>query len=521
MKKKKCLPKYQNGGVIDPAIINIEKNELLVNPEGKVLKDYKNYPNHPENPNQINPMGTVKETPGNFVIPNKLRKTYLEGDRLKKQTILMNLSRQDREKRMEGGGTVPQKSSFMQGFGQGMMNYGSQPTNTNYDQYSSSYYGDTNQANLNEQYGAADSISSGLPGAAIGMGIGRGVRTRAEAMDENGNLKNEKKARRSAVLGGILSPSSAIAARSSYKDGFKFTKDNLTGKAYTDSLEANSQMDNRNNMFNEYPELFKKGGMIPRYDQYSYIQSFNRYKKPTDPNFRFYNPQPENRTSGIPTKSVSYYDPGYTDYGASFNKTPQNSNISPYRDSTYTPGTYPQKSTSQPKTGSNGVGRALVNAGLNTIGPLSYLLTEGKKYDKVNYGRLNPELLDPTESLREADLQNSSYNEDLKSGTGGNSGAYLANRLAAISKTTQNKNKIRADFSNTNIGIKNQYKNFNKDLQVKAMNDEAANKAAAYNAYYKSLYDLGEGTAGSLQDTETNEYQKDQLKYMKKRYKLK
>ena len=70
-------------------------------------------------------------------------------------------------------------------------------------------------------------------GAAIGDQIGKPIKAESEQMDAQGNLVNEGKAQRNAIVGGLFSPSKALSARSSYKGGYT----DITGKGYTQNLE--------------------------------------------------------------------------------------------------------------------------------------------------------------------------------------------------------------------------------------------------------------------------------------------
>ncbi len=68
---------FAEGGIIpNYTPINVEKDELLVNDKGDILKEYKNKPPHPKT--GINTLGNTMETVGNIIIP-------------KKYSILMNL----------------------------------------------------------------------------------------------------------------------------------------------------------------------------------------------------------------------------------------------------------------------------------------------------------------------------------------------------------------------------------------------------------------------------------------------
>lgn len=75
---------------------------------------------------------------------------------------------------------------------------------------------------------------SGIAG--IGDQIGAPVKNRAEATDEQGNLVDPTKAKQMGLVGGLLSPSKALAYRA---DSGNWT--DISGKGYTDYLEANAK----------------------------------------------------------------------------------------------------------------------------------------------------------------------------------------------------------------------------------------------------------------------------------------
>ena len=154
------------------------------------------------------------------------------------------------------------------------------------------------------------------------------------------------------------------------------------------------------------------------------------------------------------------------------------------------------------------IGGALVN----NFGPLAYLFGEGKKYDKVNYGSVNPELLDPREELAQAQLENNSLNASIRDASGGNTGSYLTNRIVANRQNFMNKAKTLRDYTNTNAGIKNQFKRYNKTNEIRAKEAEAQNKGQAQTNYYGALSNLGRNTAGSISDAQKAKRDEQMLK---------
>lgn len=108
--------------------------------------------------------------------------------------------------------------------------------------YGSAYYNSQTSENKGEatRNAAMAGISNAGPiggaiggSAAIGDKIGKPIKAKKERLDSNGNLVNEKNARQTAIGASFLSPSKALAVRSSYEGGWT----DVTGKGYTKSLE--------------------------------------------------------------------------------------------------------------------------------------------------------------------------------------------------------------------------------------------------------------------------------------------
>lgn len=142
----------------------------------------------------------------------------------------------------------------------------------------------------------------------------------------------------------------------------------------------------------------------------------------------------------------------------------------------------------------------------------------GKKYDKVDYGSVNPTLLDNKEALRDADIQSRVTRDRLKDLTNGNVGAYLSNLTGAQTANTLNKAKIREQFGNINAGISNQAKYFNKDLQTRAAIDEAMNKGQASTIARDAVRDIGHKSGASYRDYKATQQDAQTLKWIGQMY---
>lgn len=114
-------------------------------------------------------------------------------------------------------------------------------------------------------------------------------------------------------------------------------------------------------------------------------------------------------------------------------------------------------------------------------------LSKGKKYDKVDYGRINPKLIDYSQSLRDARMQAAINRNQLKTAAGGNAGTYMANLGQIGAQNTANIANIIQSGENVNAGIYNQAQQTNQEYKIKAMQDEAMNKGVAATNYNKAL----------------------------------
>lgn len=342
------IPIMRNGGKLDKHLINVENKELLTDPEGNILKEYKNKPLHPKK--GINSLGNTVEDGGNFIIPRKLADPFKNGDKLRRNSILMELSKNtDTSLFMKKGGKIPK------------------------------FDGETNGSFIplkTTWFPGEDSIDPSFRPSDIPL-----IKTKTQG------LLNTSKTDLQPVLGGT--------GRTGYSPAFQGQKKPLMG----------------------------------------------------------------------PKTANTLFDIG--------------------------------------------------SLAINNLGPASYLLSQGKKYDKVNYGQVTPEFLNPNEELLGAEMENAQLNQDIKNYSGGNSGTYLANRQAGSSRNLLNRNKIIRDYANTNAGISNQFKQYNKSLEMKSMDDTARNKGAAISNYFAALSNLGANTAQGLGDIKERKMQEKRLNLYK------
>jgi len=106
--KRPYIDVYENGGLIQNEMIpiNIEKNELLVDQTGKVIRGYPGQDPHNEDGKDPN-KNFVYAPQGATVVPANMKKAYESGDKLRRDTIMKFLhKRQVAEGRMKMGGIV-------------------------------------------------------------------------------------------------------------------------------------------------------------------------------------------------------------------------------------------------------------------------------------------------------------------------------------------------------------------------------------------------------------------------------
>lgn len=163
-----------------------------------------------------------------------------------------------------------------------------------------------------------------------------------------------------------------------------------------------------------------------------------------------------------------------------------------------------------------------IKPGVNTLvqnaGNLAYLHDQGKKYDRVNYGNIKANLLDPSAALRDADIQASVSRNSLKDATNGNSGAYLAAASQVGAQNTLNKAKIRNTYQNQNAEINNQTDQYNKNNYIRGQEAEAANKGASMKAYYDTITNIGERTSAANRNYNQDQSQNYVLDLISKQY---
>ena len=105
------MPMYKHGGAANTVMINVEKDELCVNPHTmEILDDYEDLPPHPKGKDNINQKGNVTVAVGSVVVPANMRKAFMNGNRKDKEEIIVKLLDRQAEDKSARGGLVLYKA---------------------------------------------------------------------------------------------------------------------------------------------------------------------------------------------------------------------------------------------------------------------------------------------------------------------------------------------------------------------------------------------------------------------------
>lgn len=124
----------------------------------------------------------------------------------------------------------------------------------------------------------------------------------------------------------------------------------------------------------------------------------------------------------------------------------------------------------------------------------------GKKYDKENYGQVTPNLYNPADALRQADIEARVTRDRIKDASGGNAGALMSNLQQSQAINTMNKSKIRTDASNMNNQVLNDFAWRNKDLNLREISDTKQNKARSEDIARQAVRGIGTNTSAAYRD---------------------
>jgi len=163
------------------------------------------------------------------------------------------------------------------------------------------------------------------------------------------------------------------------------------------------------------------------------------------------------------------------------------------------------------KYASQGLGQAATFLGSN-VGNLAYLNDQGKNYDRVNYGQVNPVLPEYNRARQDVRDQGAATSYYLKHNSNGNAGAYMSGVQGVQGNTNKALASIDENSANNISNIKNQFAQYNKGLDIQSMQQEAGNKGQALTQYYDKLNAIGQNTMGQARNYTQNANQNLMLK---------
>ncbi len=147
-----------------------------------------------------------------------------------------------------------------------------------------------------------------------------------------------------------------------------------------------------------------------------------------------------------------------------------------------------------------------------------YDLSRSQEAVNEQYGRMTPALLDPTASLRDADIASNSAAYDLADRSSGNAGNYLANRIQLAGATTLNKDRIRRDYANQNAGIKNAAQQYNLETGKQETIANLQNQAQTRNIKGAALSNTGVNVMSQYRDKQLADADLEKIGLIKQMY---
>jgi len=275
-----------------------------------------------------------------------------------------------------------------------------------------------------------------------------------------------------------------------------------------------------NTQFENYKKVnvgyFKNGGMLPKYpegDMFGYRPTNNIDK------MKIQQAMLNSQSSQAPSSSWITSEMLQNNSGNVERTAPQ---VPVQKDTTdysnYNQQTYDQELARMNASGGNGNGDksnwfnrnsdSLYQAGFGlaqNAGQLAYLAEQGKKYDTQQFYSYNPDLLNDSAAMRDANEQTRRAEYNVRGASAGNAGTYLSNRVALNAQNIENKDRIRQQYANANAGIKNRANEVNLANKYSVDDINAKNKGAALNQYYKAIGSIGVNTAQGLKDNKNRQ----------------
>ena len=129
-----------------------------------------------------------------------------------------------------------------------------------------------------------------------------------------------------------------------------------------------------------------------------------------------------------------------------------------------------------------------------------YNLSRYNKPEVEKYERKQVEKVDPTAAIRDAKMQAKAAEYDIRGAVGGNTGAYLSNRLGLASKNIQDIDRITQQYGNINAEIQNRANQYNTGLAMQEVIANAQNRARDRSGKGEAVTYTGENIAQQMLD---------------------
>lgn len=164
-----------------------------------------------------------------------------------------------------------------------------------------------------------------------------------------------------------------------------------------------------------------------------------------------------------------------------------------------------------------GAGSNLAMGLANNAGNI-YNLSRYNKPEVETYDRMNATYLDPSASLRDADMQSRRAEYNVRGASGGNAGTYLGNRVALNAQNVINKDRIQKEYQNVNAGISNSVGQYNNELSRQEVIANAQNRARNRSGKGEAIGSMGSNIANQIMDNKKGNMDQETLQLMMKYY---
>jgi len=196
---------------------------------------------------------------------------------------------------------------------------------------------------------------------------------------------------------------------------------------------------------------------------------------------------------------------------------------------------YPELKFKDPKAPKDYSKYASIGQGLlQNAGNITSLIMAGKldkdKYDRVAPEKLGkPNLLDPSQAIRDVNRSYTGLKDTVGSRSGGNAATFLANIQAANANKMNAEARIRKDYDNANTGIKNDFdvrnneivnrsKYFNAGTQKEEFIANQMNKGQRRNVVANSISNIGQNVNSQIRDDNADKMDQETLNLIATRY---